>query len=413
MLIEKTLTNKKSSEAEYDWFRSDMKDSVSQSPNFRDNYFISKNEGKTGLTLFSYNVSTHEQLTTYEPMRMMDSYNAEPIDDREFHTLTYLKSHRIRIDRNAHNSYANVTCIADFLVDQSSLEVYTNLVEDMKDLALFRVDLEEPNKGGDLHEFKQRAEHKKYLQGTRSIEQQIKYQRRVIMRNHKEHRKPKYFNLRTKRATHTTFKNIQNKPIMNIRLSFGPISVAQPIHDRVISCSLNLVNAQKMIMDYDNTVYKFLTSRDLGMDKNAEDVLEEKSKSIDSGDVNDFKMDVAKVEEMSDLELNDVFEKQEVVEKLEQEIIKEKGPEMFEAIITDILKKTEVAEEPKKVVHSVVENIQEKAHRRRFFDANNMFVMDKPFELDIKSYVDSASNSRYSFNYAFLILAATLAVYFY
>ncbi len=73
--------------------------------------------------------------------------------------------------------YANVTCIADFLVDQSSLEVYKHLVEDMKDFALFRIDLEEETRG-DLQGFRQKAEHKQYYQANLNMEQQIRNQRR-------------------------------------------------------------------------------------------------------------------------------------------------------------------------------------------------------------------------------------------
>jgi len=70
-----------------------------------------------------------------------------------------------------------VTCIADFLVDQSSLNVYKNLVENMKDYALFTIDSEEETQG-DLQNFRQKILQKQYLQSILKKKQQIKYQRR-------------------------------------------------------------------------------------------------------------------------------------------------------------------------------------------------------------------------------------------
>lgn len=93
------------------------------------------------------------------------------------HTLAFLKSHRLLIERDEQNTYANVTCIADFLVDQSSLEVHENLVEDMKSLALFRVDLEEKT-NGDLDKFEQEVRERHRLQETMSRQEQIQYYRK-------------------------------------------------------------------------------------------------------------------------------------------------------------------------------------------------------------------------------------------
>ncbi len=55
-----------------DWFKYDTQSYVSQLPNFKPNYFISKDSQKTELTIFNYNVSSHEQLTTYEPVQILD-----------------------------------------------------------------------------------------------------------------------------------------------------------------------------------------------------------------------------------------------------------------------------------------------------------------------------------------------------
>lgn len=75
-------------------------------------------------------------------------------DQPAYHHLVYLKSHRIKIDRDEHNSHANVTCIADVLVDGSSLQLNSRLVDEMKKLAVFKINLVEETKG-DLNQFTQ------------------------------------------------------------------------------------------------------------------------------------------------------------------------------------------------------------------------------------------------------------------
>ena len=56
--------------------------------------------------------------------------------------LLLLDSHRIRIDRSL--DHANVSCIADFYVDQNSMpEPPTDLMQVIRDLALFDVSLKE------------------------------------------------------------------------------------------------------------------------------------------------------------------------------------------------------------------------------------------------------------------------------
>ncbi len=120
---------------------------------------------------------------------------------------------------------------------------------------------------------------------------------------------------------------------MNVRLSFGPIFVPQPIKDRMISCNLDLVNEKKMTIDFQNVVYKFLSSRDLGMDKNAEDLLEiDSSNSLNTYlTPHEFFSTEApthinsspkKMSKLTDSELNDIFKKQEIIDNLEQKIIR-------------------------------------------------------------------------------------------
>ncbi len=133
----------------------------------------------------------------------------------------------------------------------------------------------------------------------------------------------RYYSLRDKRDVETA----ESKTIMNVRLGFGPIFVPQPIQDRVVSCSLDLVNADKMKIDYQNTVFKLLSSNDLGLDKNAEDLLE-----FNSGNTLNTNL-IPKVatethnspklaEELSDAALNNIFQKQQIVDSLEQKLIK-------------------------------------------------------------------------------------------
>jgi hypothetical protein len=64
----------------------------------------------------------------------------------EYHHLAYLQSHRIKIDRDEQNSHVNITCIADILVDETSLNINGRLVDEMKKLAVFKVNLEEETK---------------------------------------------------------------------------------------------------------------------------------------------------------------------------------------------------------------------------------------------------------------------------
>lgn len=57
---------------EYDWFRYDKYTFVSQLPSFKPNYFISKEADRSDLTIFNYNMNTHEALSTYEPVQTIE-----------------------------------------------------------------------------------------------------------------------------------------------------------------------------------------------------------------------------------------------------------------------------------------------------------------------------------------------------
>ena len=71
-----------------------------------------------------------------------------------------------------------------------------------------------------------------------------------------------------------SIENGLTKQIMNVRLSFGPIYVAQPIEERLVSCSLELVNPRTVRLDYHNKVFKFLTKNNMGLDLSVEDIVE-------------------------------------------------------------------------------------------------------------------------------------------
>ena len=125
---------------DYDWYKYDKDTYVTKLDNYRPNYFVSKQPYKTKLTLFNYDFHTHDQLTTYEPRRIFDFNDSDKPTHRDLFTLLLLQSHRIRIDRD--KDYANVTCLADFLIDQSSMDDSSiDLLHKIKDLALFNINL--------------------------------------------------------------------------------------------------------------------------------------------------------------------------------------------------------------------------------------------------------------------------------
>jgi hypothetical protein len=69
VVLRKTTEN---SDSEFGWFRYDQKCYVSDMPNYKGNYFVSKEQHGSDLTIFKYNSKTHEQLTTYEPIQKTD-----------------------------------------------------------------------------------------------------------------------------------------------------------------------------------------------------------------------------------------------------------------------------------------------------------------------------------------------------
>jgi len=147
--------------SEYDWFKYDQNKYVTSLDIYRPNYFVSMEGFKSELTLFNYDALTHEQLTTYEPQPTIESTHPDKLNEMadDFFTLIYLKSHRIRIDRDQDNKAADVTCIADFLVDQNSIKIDEHLVDQMKHLVLFKINLNEPTRA-DFKEFTRRIRRK-------------------------------------------------------------------------------------------------------------------------------------------------------------------------------------------------------------------------------------------------------------
>ena len=178
-----------------------------------------------------------------------DKLNELPDD---FFTLIYLKSHRLRIDRDQDNKAANVTCIADFLVDQNSIKIDAHLVDQMKHLALFKINLNEPTRA-DFKEF------------TRRIRRKNEWERSGLAKS--------WLAGKHERVTRAAGEQERtpNKMIMNVRLSFGPIQVVQPFRERLVSCNLDLISADYVNLDFHNKIYKFLSREDIGLDKNPED----------------------------------------------------------------------------------------------------------------------------------------------
>ena len=61
---------------------------------------------------------------------------------QDLFTLLLLQSHRIKIDRSA--DHVNVSCLADFLIDQASMsESSLTLMHQIRDLAMFNFNLNE------------------------------------------------------------------------------------------------------------------------------------------------------------------------------------------------------------------------------------------------------------------------------
>jgi len=378
---------------DYDWFKFDNQAFVTQLPNYKPNYFVSKENKKSELSIFSYDTKTHEPLTTYEPMQM-SKFKKEPVTDQvlEYFQLVFLKSHRIRIDRDEANTGANVTCIADFLVDQKTMEINPDLVEEMKNLALFRVDLEEPTQGD-------------YIQFKKRIHRRNMMQDKLYAKIHNANKlDTSDLSSKTKRFRRSNWSTDQfNKVIMNIRLSFGPIYVPQPINERLISCSLDLVNLETVQLDYQNKVFKFLSKNDIGLDKNADDMVPSISTNmIESIETVPTPLSKTTTMEttttksfmkMSDNELNNIFKAEEVLERIEQDVIKKSGVKSFE----------KVADKLEELVKS---ELIEKKHERRFFEMDNSLLtfIDEPVKLNFNSATKSG------INYSVLMITALISI---
>ena len=157
------------------------------------------------------------------------------------------------------------------------------------------------------------------------------------------------------------------KNIMNVRLSFGPIYVPQPFESRLISCNLDLINHKTLNADYDYKVFAFLSNQDLGVDMTAKDYAEyTKTKSVERQQTNPGRIvpvvttsdavvttpaqvvttessvvttqssvvttqssvitsapaETKHVRDMSNEELNKIFNTEKMIEELEQKIIR-------------------------------------------------------------------------------------------
>lgn len=264
---------------DYDWYKYDEDTYVTKLDNYRPDYFVSKQPYKTKLTIFKYDFKTHEQLTTYEPKRIFDFNDSAKLKHRDLFTLLLLQSHRIRIDRA--QDYANVTCLADFLIDQSSMEESTvDLLHQIKDLALFNMNLndemvnylERPlkqswsknhllnfKKANRVGYGKQAQQAWKHASGTIKLaRRRLRKQRSLFYYDTSELNNNMY-------DYETELDN--QKMFYRIRLGLGPVRIEAPFEQSLISCDLDLINADDVNLDHRSRVFKYMFKEDIGLDK--------------------------------------------------------------------------------------------------------------------------------------------------
>jgi hypothetical protein len=112
IFIEKT-TNAVDS-ADFKWFKYPQEVYLDEEENYDSKYLFSQSLNTTVLYILEYNLRTHEQLGTYEPVAMglrTNSYDMvdtreqnSPIDPVFLYTLAYLESHTIEATQDAFNS---------------------------------------------------------------------------------------------------------------------------------------------------------------------------------------------------------------------------------------------------------------------------------------------------------------------
>lgn len=226
----------------------------------------------------------------------------------------------------------------------------------------------------------------------------------------------------------------QEKVILNVRLSFGPIMMVQPFDERLISCSLNLVNAGTVDIEYHNKIFKFLTRYDMGLDKNVEDSLEmpamtfgnpletstaatatttagittttttttSTSTTTPTITKDTIINSVQGVEEISNDELDKIFLKEEARETFIEKISEEEKEFVNGLEVNKQLAQPETEEEQGPVKDSI---------DRRFFNLDDklfddkssmLFMLDKPSE--INKIVNSAKRHQFDFTIVIMLV---------
>jgi hypothetical protein len=62
-------------------------------------------------------------------------------------------------------------------------------------------------------------------------------------------------------------ENSSVKKFFKIRLAYGPVQVKKPFKPSLISCDLDLINADDVNLDHRSRIFKYLFSEDIGLDK--------------------------------------------------------------------------------------------------------------------------------------------------
>jgi hypothetical protein len=278
--------------ADYDWYKYDRDTYVTQLENYRPNYFVSKQPYKTKLSLFKYDFKTNEQLTTYEPKRIfeMNDENTKSYQPKhqDLFTLLLLQSHRIKIDRSA--DHVNVSCLADFLIDQASMsESSLTLMHQIRDLAMFNFNLnDEMRKYYQPKSVKQswnknhmlnykKANQVGYGKQTAELWFNSNFNSVKLARRKKMRKERSLFFYETSDVMSSPFYDYgvpNEKPSKNfytVRLIVGPVRIEEPYEQSLVSCDLDLINSDDVNLDHRSRVFKYLFKEDIGIDKDEQD----------------------------------------------------------------------------------------------------------------------------------------------
>ena len=114
----------------YDWLRLKDETLVSHLPTLFKDYLVTETGNQASLYVIKYDLDTHEQLASYEPLliqsdkktRTLNIVNNQNV--KHVFSLAYLQKHAFKV--NELNSEKQATCYADFLVAKPSSNTTTN-----------------------------------------------------------------------------------------------------------------------------------------------------------------------------------------------------------------------------------------------------------------------------------------------